>query len=111
MRFFRLFSSSEQRYLKPHKLLWEGIPSGSLSTCSNALAGFEVVFALFPDGAASVLQTFQRESLQICKGTGLQPVPAALLSKTLCWLAGKSCISPSERKECEQCALICAVAE
>lgn len=38
--FFLLFSFSEQRYLKPHKLLWEGILSGSLSTFSNAVAGF-----------------------------------------------------------------------
>lgn len=77
--FFWLFSFSEQRYLKPHKLLWEGIPSGSLSTCSNAVAAFGVVFVLFRDGAARNFQIFQRESLQICKGTGVQPVPAALI--------------------------------
>lgn len=80
---FLLFCFSELGYLKPHKLLWEGIPSGSLSTFSNAVAIIKVIFVLFCDGATSIFQTSQRESLQLCRGTGVQPVPAALVCPAL----------------------------
>lgn len=109
---FWLFNFSELGYLKPHKLLWEGIPSGSLSTFSNAIASIKVIFILFCDRTTSIFSDIPKgESPMLQRDLGASCPCSFCLPSTVCWAPGKSCISPSERKECEQCAVICAVAK
>lgn len=95
---------------KTSQVVVGGHPTRFVSTFSDAVANIKMICILFCDGARSILQTSQRESLWFCKGLGVQLIPAALLS-TVYWLPGKSGISSFERKECEQSAVICAVAK
>lgn len=107
---FLTFPFSWTGIFKTSQVVVGGHPTRLAATFSSAVANIKVTGILFCDGATSIFQPSPRESLWSCEGTGVQPVPAALPS-TVCWLPGKSCVSLSERKEYEQCAVICAVAE
>lgn len=99
---FSLFHVSELGYLKPHKLLWEGIPSSLLSTFSNAVALLVPKWFLFY--LLMELQAFFRhpegEGVWLCRGTEVQSVRAALVCPALSVGFLASLVSPHPKGKC-----------